>query len=105
MVALVAIVALADRTKRAFGPVLEPGESYSYDIDVAPKKISANARVTVRNGRGDITVRGSDSAEIRVTAKKTVSLLERNGCAANCRADQCDDRAERGWLRSASQRL
>src|SRR5258708_25026695 len=26
----------------------------------------------VRNGRGDITVRGSDSAEIRVTAKKTV---------------------------------
>jgi hypothetical protein len=72
MVALVAIVALADRTKRAFGPVLEPGESYSYDIDVAPKKIPANARVMVRNGRGDITVRGSDSPEIRVTAKKTV---------------------------------
>ena len=72
MVALVAIVALADRTKRVFGPVLEPGESYSYDIDVAPKKIPANARVMVRNGRGDITVRGSDSAEIRVTAKKTV---------------------------------
>jgi hypothetical protein len=39
---------------------------------VAPKKIPANARVMVRNGRGDITVRGSDSAEIRVTAKKTV---------------------------------
>src|SRR5260370_27289868 len=73
MVALVAIVALADRTKRVFGPVLEPGESHSYDIDVAPKKIPANARVMVRNGRGDITVRGSDSAEIRVvTAKKTV---------------------------------
>src|SRR6267378_3305291 len=72
MVALVAIVALADRTKRVFGPVLEPGESYSYDIDVAPKKIPANARVMVRSGRGDITVRGSDSAEIRVTAKKTV---------------------------------
>src|SRR5258706_12298235 len=72
MVALVAIVALADRTKRVFGPVLEPGESYSYDIDVAPKKIPANARVMVRNGRGDITVRGWDSAEIRVTGKKTV---------------------------------
>jgi hypothetical protein len=72
MVALVAIVALADRTKRAFGPVLEPGESFSYDIDVAPKKIPVNARVLVRNGRGDITVRGSESGEIRVTAKKTV---------------------------------
>jgi cell wall-active antibiotic response 4TMS protein YvqF len=72
MVALVAIVALADRTKQALGPVLEPGEIRSYDIDVAPKKIPANARVMVRNGHGDITVRGSDSGEIRVTAKKTV---------------------------------
>jgi len=41
----------ADRTKRVFGPVLEPGEIHSYDIDVAPKKIPANARVMVRNGR------------------------------------------------------
>jgi Domain of unknown function (DUF5668) len=72
MVALVAIVALADRTKQKFGAVLEPGESFSYDLDVAPKKIPANARVMVRNGHGDITVRGSDSGEIRVTAKKTV---------------------------------
>lgn len=69
MVALVAIVALATRVKDHFGP----GESFSYDIDVAPKKIPANARVMVRNGRGDIAVRGSDSGEIRVvTAKKTV---------------------------------
>ena len=72
VVALVAIVALADRTKKALGPVLEPGESFSYDVDVAPKRIPANARVMVRSGRGDITVRGSDSGEIRVTAKKTV---------------------------------
>jgi hypothetical protein len=72
MVALVAIVMLADRTKQAFGPVLEPGEAFSYDIDVAPKKIPANARLMVRNGRGDISVRGSDNGEIRVTAKKTV---------------------------------
>ncbi len=73
MVALVAIVALSTRVKDHFGPVIDPGESYSYDIDVAPKKIPANARVMVRNGRGDITVRGSDSAEIRVvTAKKSV---------------------------------
>jgi len=72
MVALVAIVALADRTKQKFGAVIDPGESFSYDLDVAPKKIPANARVMVRNGRGDISVRGSDSGEIRVTAKKTV---------------------------------
>ena len=72
MVALVAIVALATRVKDHFGPVIDPGERFSYDIDVAPKKVPANARVMVRNGRGDITVRGSDNGEIRVTAKKTV---------------------------------
>jgi len=72
MVALVAIVALVGRIHDRVGRVVDVGDSYSYDIDVAPKKIPANARVMVRNGHGDITVRGSDSAEIRVTAKKTV---------------------------------
>jgi len=72
MVALVAIVGLATRVKDHFGPVIDPGESFSYDIDVAPKKVPANARVMVRNGRGDIIVRGSDNGEIRVTATKTV---------------------------------
>jgi len=72
MVAVVAIVSLVTRVRDRVGRVVDVGDSYSYDIDVAPKKISANARVMVRNGRGDITVRGSDNGEIRVTAKKTV---------------------------------
>jgi hypothetical protein len=72
MVALVAIVALATRVKDHFGSPIDSGEIHSYDIDVAPKKIQPNARVMVRNGRGDITVRGSDGGEIRVTAKKNV---------------------------------
>jgi hypothetical protein len=72
MLALVAIVILGGRTKQKFDSVIEPGESFSYDLDVAPKKIPANSRVMVRNGRGDIIVRGSESGEIRVTAKKTV---------------------------------
>ena len=72
MLALVAIVTLAGRTRQRLDSVIQPGESFSYDLDVAPKKIPANSRVMVRNGRGDITVRGSESGEIRVTAKKTV---------------------------------
>jgi DUF4097 and DUF4098 domain-containing protein YvlB len=76
VVAVVAIVALAGRHKEWPGPEIDIGnnfgDTYSYDIDVAPKKIPANARVLVHNGHGDITVRGSDSGEIRVTAKKTV---------------------------------
>jgi hypothetical protein len=72
VVALVAIVALAGRTRDKLGEVVDVGDTYAYDIDVTPKKIPANARVVVHNGHGDISVRGSDSQEIRVTAKKTV---------------------------------
>jgi DUF4097 and DUF4098 domain-containing protein YvlB len=76
VVALVAIVALAGRHRDWPGPEIEIGnnfgDTYSYDIDVAPKQIPANSRVIVRNGYGDITVRGSDSGEIRVSANKSV---------------------------------
>jgi hypothetical protein len=72
MIALVAIVALVEHIPGGLRPPIDPSESFSYDIDIAPKKIPANARVMVRNGRGDITVRGSDDGEIRVTAKKIV---------------------------------
>src|SRR5579864_6070589 len=72
VVAVVAIVALAGRHRDWPGPEIDIGDSYSYDMDVAPKKVPANARVIVHNGHGDITVRGSDSSEIRVTAKKSV---------------------------------
>jgi hypothetical protein len=72
MLALLGIVVGVDYTKQKFADVIEVGDSFSFDIDVAPKKIPANARVIVRTGRGDITVRGSDNGEIRVTAKKTV---------------------------------
>jgi len=67
VVALVAIVVLANR-----GRDWDVGEIRTFDMDVAPKKIPANARLLVQNGHGDITVRGSDSGEIRVTAKKLV---------------------------------
>jgi len=48
------------------------GDNFSFDVDVAPKKVPANTRILVRNGRGDITVRGSEDDQIRVTAKKSV---------------------------------
>jgi Domain of unknown function (DUF5668) len=72
MLALLGIVVGADYTKQKLGGIAEVGDSFSYDIDVAPKKIPANSRVVVRSGHGDITVRAGESGEIRVTAKKTV---------------------------------
>jgi len=76
VVAIVAIVVLANRGRDWIWHGIDVSDSfadiYTYDIDVAPRKVPANSRVVVHNGRGDITVRGSDSGEIRVTAKKTV---------------------------------
>jgi len=71
MLALLGTVVGYDVTKEKIGGMIEPGDSYSFDVDVAPLKVPANARVLVHNGRGDISVRGSDEPEIRVTAKKS----------------------------------
>ena len=47
-------------------------EAFASSIDVAPKPVPANARITVRGGRGDIVVRASDQPEIRVSGKVNV---------------------------------
>jgi len=72
MLALLGMVVGVDYTKEKISDAVEVGEPFSEDVDVAPLKIPANARVLVHNGRGDISVRGSDDSEIRVTAKRTV---------------------------------
>src|SRR5258707_1631840 len=46
------------------------GNSFSFDLDVAPKPVPADARITIRNGRGNISVRPSDEAQIRISGKK-----------------------------------
>jgi flagellar basal body rod protein FlgG len=53
-------------------PDLPIGNSYSYDVDVAPKTVPADARITIQTGRGNLSVRSSDVAEIRVSGKKNV---------------------------------
>jgi DUF4097 and DUF4098 domain-containing protein YvlB len=77
LLALVGVVIAVDAVKEKFpGTHIELGDfgrnSYDYDLEVAPKTVAANARINVRGTRGDITVRASDEAEIRVTGKKNV---------------------------------
>ena len=48
------------------------GEAYTYDLDIAPRNIPANSHVTIRTGRGNITVRASDDQKLRITGKKTI---------------------------------
>src|SRR5207249_3104467 len=50
-------------------------------LEVAPKPVPADARITIRNGRGNISIRSSDDAQIRISGKK-------NAKAWNERDDQ-----------------
>jgi len=49
-----------------------PGEAFANSLDIAPKAVEPNARITVRAGRGDVTVRPADEPEIRVSGKVNV---------------------------------
>jgi len=80
LLALVGIVIGVDQARRKL-PGIDidlPGESFANSIDVAPKAVPANARITIRGGRGNISVRASDEAEIRVAGKVNVKSWSEN---------------------------
>jgi hypothetical protein len=82
LLALVGIVVGVDQARRRL-PGMDAidigGEAFASSIDVAPKAVPANTRVTVRGGRGDITVRASDTPEIRVAGKVSVKSWSESG--------------------------
>jgi DUF4097 and DUF4098 domain-containing protein YvlB len=71
LLALVGVVAGVEGVKQHF-PDMMMGDTTAVDLDVAPKAVPANARVTIRGTRGDISVRSGSEAEIRVNGKKNV---------------------------------
>jgi hypothetical protein len=60
----------AQKHVSGIGPFL--GNSYPFDLDVAPKAVPVDSRITVRGNRGDISVRSDDTAEISVSGKANV---------------------------------
>jgi hypothetical protein len=46
-------------------------DSYPFTEDVAAKTVPANAQITIRADRGDITVHADDTAEIHASVRKT----------------------------------
>lgn len=80
LVALVAIVVIAEQAKQRMpGIGIDlPGEAFASSLDIAPKAVAPNARITVRAGRGDVTVRAADEAEIRVSGKVNVKSWNEN---------------------------
>ena len=75
LLVLVGILFGFDQARRhipGFEEIGDIGEAFASSIDVAPKQVPPNARITVRGGRGDIAVRASDEPEIRVSGKVNV---------------------------------
>lgn len=70
LLALVGVVAGVEGVKEHFPDMM--GNTTAIDLDVAPKTVPSNARVTVRGTRGDISVRTGSEPEIRVNGKKNV---------------------------------
>ena len=74
MLALLGLVVGYDYTKQKVGETLDidvSGDDHTFDIEALPAMtIPANARVSVRLGRGDLTIRGSEDAQVRISAKK-----------------------------------
>src|SRR5258708_2533762 len=60
------------------GHFREWGNSFDFDLEVAPKSVPADARITIHNGRGNISVRPSDEAQIRVSGKKNAKAWNEN---------------------------
>src|SRR2546429_405256 len=60
------------------GHFREWGNSFDFDLEVAPKSVPADARITIRNGRGNISVRPSDDAQIRIFGKKKANAWNEN---------------------------
>src|SRR5712664_1116608 len=63
------------------------GDRFEFDLEVAPKPVPPDARITIRNGRGDISVHASDEPQIRVAGKKNAKAWSEHD------ANQLADRA------------
>ena len=48
------------------------GDRFDFDLNVKPQPVPADSRITIRNGRGDISVRSGDDSQIHVDGKKNI---------------------------------
>jgi len=71
LLALVGIVVVKERIEeRGPGRIPEFGDKFDFDLNVDPKPVPPDARITIRIGGGNISVRAADESEIRVSGKK-----------------------------------
>src|SRR6266852_6358208 len=79
LLSLLGIVVAAEYFRENIpGHFREWGNSFDFDLEVAPKSVPADARITIRNARGNISVRPSDDAQIRISGKKKANAWNEN---------------------------
>src|SRR6266853_1339255 len=80
LLSLLGIVVAVDYGKENIpGHFREWGNSFDFDLEVAPKSVPTDARITIRNGRGNVSVRPSDDAQIRISGKKKANAWNEKG--------------------------
>ena len=52
--------------------LIEVGNPFTFDLDLAPKPVPTNAPVEISIGQGHISVRSSDVPELRVSGQKSI---------------------------------
>ncbi len=71
LLSLLGMVVAVDHIREDLpGHMREWGNSFDFDLDVAPKEVPGDARIAIHNGRGSVNVHPSDEAQIRVSGKK-----------------------------------
>src|SRR6266481_1322 len=79
LLSLLGIVVAYDYGRKNLpGDVRGWGNSFDFDLDVAPKEVPGDARIAIHNGRGNISVRPADEAQIRVSGKKNAKAWNEN---------------------------
>jgi len=78
LLSLLGIVVAVDYARENLPGHREWGNSIGFDLDVAPMEVPRDARITIHNGRGNVTVRPSDEAQIRVSGKKNAKAWNEN---------------------------
>jgi len=79
LLSLLGIVVAVDFGRQELpGRMREWGNQFDYDLEVSPKAVPADARIAIRGGHGNISVRSSDEAEIRISGKKNARAWNGN---------------------------
>lgn len=73
LISLLGIVEAVDYGKQRF-PTEDwgIGNAFDFDLDGPTKAVPADARISVRNGHGDLSIRSSDEPQIRISGKKRI---------------------------------